>query len=160
VLKSPTNCPEEVGYFQRAITFCEEASTQERSHIMQQHITCSATEVTVCEEKSVGETLDYLRRDVQKDMECHMTWERKIRETCQESPIGLSELVDETVHTLVRAKGPMRNVQGPPPAITSAVLEQIKVLPQTDVTLLITSDTTDTATRKTGEATVGRGFWA
>jgi hypothetical protein len=55
-------------------------------------------------------------------------------------------------HIWIGAKGPIRNMKGPPPAITSVVLEQIKVLPEADVTLLIFSETADTTTIKMGEA--------
>jgi hypothetical protein len=71
VLKSPENqnsCPEAVGYFQRALAFCEGATTQERSHIMQHYVPATGTEATTCEGKSVGEILDFLKLDVQKDM--------------------------------------------------------------------------------------------
>jgi hypothetical protein len=137
------SCPEAIAYYQRALGFCAAANAQERCKVVQA-ITPSSTDSGVCigQDTSVGEILDDLRKFIEDDMEYQKDRIGFLKRSLAKDPLfRQSEVADEFLQHILRPSA--SDLFRKPHNITSAIMEQVMKLPETNTTVLIISDIED-----------------
>jgi hypothetical protein len=121
-------CTDGIVYFKRILNICDGASSQERRATLMRRVAYDDPEGVEC---SVGEILDSFRGIAVEAIE--------IRSLSTGRQIELEvELFRNTIQAIQGANGmKIKHTISLPPAITSAVIEQVKALPEKDVTFLI-----------------------
>jgi hypothetical protein len=123
-------CTDGIVYFKRILNLCDGASSQERRATVSRRVAFDFEGV----ECSVGEILDSLRGLALEAIELRLRKNHYPSEAKVEAFQNLMMAIQGPNGKMVKRTEPL------PPAITSAVIEQVKALPEKDVTFLILPD--------------------